>query len=275
MFRRTHFVAFLLAVGSVIATFAEAAAPAITSAIPNASGNQLTINGSNLCCGTTSVMLGSSGPLAIVTQSATQLVVTLPTPALASGDYTLIVKVGPGAGGAVESVVTIGAAGPQGPQGPQGATGPQGPAGTDGSQFSCGSVISNLGPSCQNPDGLGLIHWGHVTTLAGSLPANGSSSHWYAVSFESVVAAGEYKPTIYFTQGADEYVFDVYYDCNTRVRCFNPGGVDSFGTEYFDADGNGNPDSSCVQPGSTVYIRVRPLTSNPQCGSYRLNFQDG
>ena len=84
--------------------------------------------------GAANVLLGSFGPLTVVSQTATQLVVTLPT-GLLPGNYVLSVKVGSNKNDVDESIVTIGAVGPMGPAGPagfQGSPGPAGPAGATG-----------------------------------------------------------------------------------------------------------------------------------------------
>jgi len=91
----------------------------------------LTINGSNLAPGKAKVLLGAFGPLTVVSQSSTQIVVVLP-PALLPGDYVLNLQIGENVD---ESSVTVGAVGPQGPAGPAGvagATGPQGQIGITG-----------------------------------------------------------------------------------------------------------------------------------------------
>ncbi len=112
----------LIAVGSLAlgmaASFAvpaaNAAAPVIISAIPDLVLNQLTINGTDLCCKAASVLLGANGPLTVVAQTSTQLVVMLPAAPLPAGNYTLSVQLGNGNGNTDESVVTIGAVDPQG-----------------------------------------------------------------------------------------------------------------------------------------------------------------
>ena len=91
----------------------------------------LTINGSNLAPGTAQVLLGAFGPLTVVSQSSTQIIVMLP-PALHPGDYVLNLQIGERVD---ESNVTVGAVGPQGLAGPAGlagATGPQGQIGITG-----------------------------------------------------------------------------------------------------------------------------------------------
>src|SRR4051794_4844876 len=83
---------------------AQPAPPTIVSS--STTTTQLTINGANLAPGAPSVLLGSFGPLAVVSQSATQLVLTLPA-LITPGTYTLSVKIGTGNANTDESVVTI------------------------------------------------------------------------------------------------------------------------------------------------------------------------
>lgn len=145
MFRpRNTWIVFALVV-SVASPFAiqsaDAAKPTIFSS--SATSTQLTINGNGLAPGTASVLLGLYGPLTVNSQSATQLVVTLPS-GLTAGDYVLSVKIGKGKGdddgNMDESVVTIGAVGPQGPTGPMGAQGIAGPSGAPGPQGPAGPI---------------------------------------------------------------------------------------------------------------------------------------
>src|SRR4029079_16519762 len=117
---------------------ANAAAPVVlnSSSTPTA----LTIEGDHLGPGTAIVMLGAFGPLTVVSQTSTQIVVTLPS-GLVPGTYVLSVQVGNGNGNFDESIVTIGAIGPMGPAGPagsQGSPGPAGPAGATGAQGPAG-----------------------------------------------------------------------------------------------------------------------------------------
>ena len=132
---RTLTAAVALTLGT-IAPFgiqsANAAAPVVLSS--SSTPTTLTIEGDHLGPGAASVMLGSFGPLTVVSQTASQLVVTLPT-GLLPGNYVMSVQVGKGKGDVDESIVTIGAVGPTGPAGPagsQGAPGPAGPAGATG-----------------------------------------------------------------------------------------------------------------------------------------------
>src|SRR5512135_2009472 len=145
---------FLLLVSLCIQT-AHAVAPTILNS--SATSSALTVNGTNLSGGTATVLLGASGPLAVTTQTATQLVATLPA-GLAPGDYALSVQIGTKAGNTATSFVTIGAIGPTGPAGPQGPVGPQGDAGLPGATGSTGAVgpagvTGPVGP--QGPAGAG------------------------------------------------------------------------------------------------------------------------
>jgi len=158
MFRpRNTWIVFALVV-SVASPFAiqsaDAAKPTIFSS--SATSTQLTINGNGLAPGTASVLLGLYGPLTVNSQSATQLVVTLPS-GLTAGDYVLSVKIGKGKGdddgNMDESVVTIGAVGPQGPTGPMGAQGIAGPSGAPGLQGPAGPVGASGPPGPQGSPG--------------------------------------------------------------------------------------------------------------------------
>jgi hypothetical protein len=129
------------------------AAPASSSAPPVVSGSStttttLTINGSNFTGGTPTVTVGNSAPLAVSTQTATQLVATLPL-GLGAGTYALYVQIGSKASNSATSVVTIGAVGPQGPQGPAGPQGPQGQPGA-----SAGPTVKLLSNGVQ----VGVVH---------------------------------------------------------------------------------------------------------------------
>jgi hypothetical protein len=128
--------AVALTLGTVVAPIAiqaaNAAAPVILQSTTTAT--TLTIDGSNLGPGVASVILGSFGPLTVVSQTANQLVLALPAE-LHAGNYVLSVQIGNGGGNFDESVVTVGtvgATGPAGPAGPQGVPGPAGPAGATG-----------------------------------------------------------------------------------------------------------------------------------------------
>jgi hypothetical protein len=151
---RTLAAAVALALGTTVAPFAIQSANAAPPVVLNSSSTSttLTIEGDNLAPGAASVMLGSFGPLTVVSQTPTQLVVTLPSGIL-PGNYVLTVQVGKAAGNIDESIVTIGAVGPMGPAGPEGsqgspgATGPAGPIGPAGPMGPAG----NIGP--QGPAG--------------------------------------------------------------------------------------------------------------------------
>jgi hypothetical protein len=120
---------------SLFAGSAFAAVPIINSS--SSSTATITISGSNLSGGTASVVLGSYAPLAVTSQTATQLVATLPS-GVGAGSYALSVQIGNSKTNSASSIATIGAigptgaAGPAGAQGPVGATGAIGPAGAQG-----------------------------------------------------------------------------------------------------------------------------------------------
>ena len=111
--------------------------PEITKAA--AVANTLTINGNDFPRGAAKVQLGSLGPLPVVSQTSSQIVVTLPA-GLGGGNYVLAIDFSNKRKNGndddeksdLEFIVTIGAVGPPGPKGDTGATGPQGPAGQPG-----------------------------------------------------------------------------------------------------------------------------------------------
>jgi hypothetical protein len=144
-------IACSLAIASTFAvTAAQAATPSVASS--SSSATTLTINGSNLSGGTATVTLGGTGPLAVQSQSANQLVVALPA-SLVPGDYTLSVQIGTKGTSSTSSVVTIGAVGPQGPAGPAGAPGPQGPQGATGAQGAKGDTGPQGAQGAAGPTG--------------------------------------------------------------------------------------------------------------------------
>ena len=89
MFRPRHLAVAcaiaLATVSTLVVRPAFAAAPIITSA--SVSSNSLTIAGSNFTPGSATVTIGATGPLPVASQTATTLVVTVPT--LAAGSYAL------------------------------------------------------------------------------------------------------------------------------------------------------------------------------------------
>jgi len=147
---RTLTAAVALSMGS-LAPFAVQSAYAkqpVVTKTSSTTSTQLTIEGTDLGSGRASVLLGSFGPLAVVAQTATELVVALPS-GLTAGNYVLSVQIGNGVGNSDESVVTIGmsgTAGTSGPAGPRGAEGPAGPAGTMGAVGPAGPV-GPMGPA--------------------------------------------------------------------------------------------------------------------------------
>ena len=177
---RTLTAAVALSMGS-LAPFAVQSAYAkqpVVTKTSSTTSTQLTIEGTDLGSGRASVLLGSFGPLAVVAQTATELVVALPS-GLTAGNYVLSVQIGNGVGNSDESVVTIGmsgTAGTSGPAGPRGAEGPAGPAGTMGAVGSAGPVgpmgpagaVGPQGPAGNNGDGV------TVTQLAASDFAGGA-----------------------------------------------------------------------------------------------------
>lgn len=121
----------------VFASSAFAAAPIVLSSI--AGSSTLTINGTNLSGGTAIVSLGGSAALPVQSQTATQLIVTLPG-GLAAGTYALSVQIGSSKSNATSTIAMIGAVGPVGPAGPQGPAGPTGATGPTGAVGATGAT---------------------------------------------------------------------------------------------------------------------------------------
>jgi len=95
---RTRILAAAIALTlGTVAPFAIQAANAKDPVILKSSTTPTTlkIEGENLSPGAASVMLGTFGPLTVVTQTSTQLVVTLPS-GVTPGNYVLSVQVGNG-----------------------------------------------------------------------------------------------------------------------------------------------------------------------------------
>ena len=264
--------AFALVV-SVVSPFAirsaDAARPIIVSS--STTSTELTINGSDLAPGTASVLLGSFGPLTVNSQSATQLVVALPS-GMTAGDYVLSVKIGKGNGdGNVdESVVTIGAVGPIGPPGPQGSTGPMGvqgiagPIGPTGPQGPAGPVglTGPVGP--QGPQGVQ------------GLPGTPGSSDVYSVTGPSVdllvifrdvatldVPAGQYW--IMFTSTVTNTTFDLLNPTDTIGCAIN--GVGSPNTVRLGPDAN-----QAVMALQGVANFTAPTTISVLCRGFAITF---
>lgn len=100
--------------------------------------NTMTIMGENFNIGPdpTAVSLGPFENLNIISNNGSTIVVELP-PDIPAGDYTLLVKSGPGQRKMDNESITIGNQGPvgeTGPEGPPGPSGPQGPIGPPGPQ---------------------------------------------------------------------------------------------------------------------------------------------
>jgi hypothetical protein len=106
--------------------------PEITKAA--ASATTLTLSGNDFGRAQANIVLGSYGPLAVVSQTQTQIVATLPA-GLGAGNYVLNLwfgKKNDDEDKNLEFIVTLGAVGPTGAQGPKGEPGPSGAAGTQG-----------------------------------------------------------------------------------------------------------------------------------------------
>jgi len=129
---------------------ALAAAPSVASS--SSTTTTLTINGANLSGGSATVTIGASAPLAVQSQTASQLTVALPS-GIAAGSYTLSVQIGSSKTNSTSSIATIGAIGPAGAQGPTGPAGPVGPAGTTGPQGAQGPAGQTGATGAQGPKG--------------------------------------------------------------------------------------------------------------------------
>lgn len=151
---RAHVLICLLALVFSLPVLAHAK-PVIDSATPNYGTNQLTIVGSGFGTGTPTVKIDTQ-TAAVVSHSATQIVVNMPS-GIGAGDYLLSVAVTGGGTGTFD--LTLGAVGPQGPQGPQGIQGSQGAQGPQG-------YPGPQGPQgIQGPPGIGV---GYESFFSGS-----------------------------------------------------------------------------------------------------------
>jgi len=142
MFRTTKLAAVFF---TVLGGSAFAAAPIINNS--SSTNTAITISGSNLNGGNATVTLGSYAPLTVTSQTATQLVASLPA-GVSAGSYTLNVQIGSSKTNSTSSVAAIGAVGPTGPAGPAGVQGPAGAAGATGAQGQQGNV-GPIGPQGQ------------------------------------------------------------------------------------------------------------------------------
>lgn len=102
------FALTLCAVSPLVVSTADAAKPLITSS--SSTNTALTIRGENLGPGATSVLLGKSGRLAVISQTPTKLVVALPLTRMPIGNYLVSVQVGDDRSDVDEFVVTLGIA---------------------------------------------------------------------------------------------------------------------------------------------------------------------
>ena len=147
--------AFVL-VASLMASMEAVAAsgtPTITSANLNSSLTQITINGSSFGASGNSVTLGTFPNLAVVSQSTTSIVATLPSPQISAGSYALTVTAPKGVATFDVTVGAVGPTGATGPQGPIGASGPQGAQGVQGPAGATGPQGSQGVPGPQGPAG--------------------------------------------------------------------------------------------------------------------------
>jgi hypothetical protein len=155
--RRNHCVLVLVGV-LLFAIAAQARSDdrdhALTIRNASATAATVIITGSNFGTRPPTVRL-NEGRLVVVSSSPTQIIASLPTPALPPATYLLtVVRAGRGDGDDDDADefgvfnLTIGATGAQGPQGSVGPVGPQGPAGSPG-------VAGPQGPAgTQGPTGI-------------------------------------------------------------------------------------------------------------------------
>jgi len=141
----------VVAMLSISQSLYAAAGPTILSS--TASGTTLTITGTSLTGSPLTITVGASGPLGIVSQTASQIVATLP-PTLPAGSYVLYVQTGNGSGKSDKSIVTIGAVGSAGATG---ATGPAGPAGAAGATGVTGATGAAGATGATGPSGPGSL----------------------------------------------------------------------------------------------------------------------
>lgn len=144
--------------------------------------------------------------------------------------------------------------------------------------YSCGDT--NNGPSAASPENVGQIGWGGSTARIGALPAGGSGERWYAVSYAADGA--NYHPHVYLAEGGAYYVFDVYRNASVGARYCSSATRPAQRTDgvvnwevsppFTDAE---CPAGEKPEPGQTILIRVRPLSINATCQSYRLIFVNG
>ncbi len=122
----------------------------------------------------------------------------------------------------------------------------------------CGNV--NPGPTCASPETIGQIGFGGSVTRSGALPAGGSAERWFSVSWNS--SGGSYHPHAYLSAGATYYTIDVFLTC--------AGSVLAIGTANWET-----LSQVTLPPGTTVYVRVRPYTANPNCQAFTVVLLNG
>ena len=154
---------------------------------------------------------------------------------------------------------------------PTGATGAQGP---QGSRFNCatqGETSDNMTVTTAQEVGT-LTHGASFTATGVS-----SGEHWYKATWLAPGTA--FAPTIYLSSGPPYYVLDVYSDAagTPLPRCVATAPLNAepaVGQTIWHGSPSGTTTGACLSPGSTTYVRVRPLAGNRSCFNYTVVFQN-
>jgi hypothetical protein len=194
---------------------------------------------------TPTVTIGGSSALTVSTQTATQIISTVPS-GLGAGTYALFVQIGNKANNGTTSVVSIGAVGPQGPQGAQGPTGATGATRAAGATGAMGP-IGPIGPmrlkgetgvqGLQGPQGIGVLQVfdGNNKIIGPSLPGNSVLMVINGtVAQMSVVPAGFVigVKTYYESHNCSGTALGIYIDSTTNFWTLAEGDIDNI---YIDA----------------------------------------
>lgn len=142
----------------------------------------------------------------------------------------------------------------------------------------CGSGAVT-GKSASTPEAIGTIGWGASTSRTGTLPAGGTGERWFAVSFMN--SASNYHPHVYLSAGAAYYVLDVFLTANGDRACplATQPTQTSFGVNNWEVYPP-NTDAVCASPhfpapGTTLLVRVRPVSINSSCQPFNVVFVNG
>ncbi len=161
-----------------------------------------------------------------------------------------------------------------------------------------GCLFGTVGASFNSPDDVGSIIYNdgvqadYTRTVTGTLPAQGFSEHWYMVHYltGSVGTETLYGPAfvLYDAGGFNnsmDYVADVFdqygqpmQECNVAApfQTAPAQGVTQWSGNSGGFDYNSYTYPSQCGPASTpIYIRVRPVSQNYQCNSYKLVLYNG